>query len=69
MPMNSNRLEKLRHDPSHVDGVVTCLGRLVRRRAAERAYTKISVTLVDGIPTDVHEERRIRAEELDPELA
>lgn len=59
----SDRTDKLRRDPNHLEGVLKKLDRLVRRRCEQRAFCKVTLVITDGVPVDLVEERRAHVEE------
>lgn len=58
-----DRTDKLRRDPAHLDAALQKVQRLVRRRCEQRAYTKVTLVITDGVPVDLVEERRAHVEE------
>jgi len=63
VPAPSDRTDKLRRDPNHLEACLKKIDRLVRRRCDQRAYTKVTVVITDGVLVDLVEERRAHLEE------
>lgn len=59
----TDRTDKLRRDPNHLEAVLKKLERLVRRRCDQRAFAKVTLVITDGVLVDLVEERRAHTEE------